>query len=186
MIFRLMSKTSIPIFVLAVAFLLSAWGNVISATFCPRYLSNRACFHKSIAAEPKQVEPSSCHHKMGDMEMDDMQTNETKDAVAEETSYNAVPEDPSAKIGIETSAVKNCIEVPAERCGHCWMHSQPASGAATLVAVDPSRQLITTDAPPAWIAVDVASGYTASITPLEHGPPGNVLPRHVLINVFRI
>jgi hypothetical protein len=122
---------------------------------------------------------------MADMEMDDMQMDETAGAAEVEYPDSAGPGDRSVEIGIEISAQVS-IELPAEPCGHCWMHSQPASGTATLVAVNPSKQLSDTIAPPEKVAVDVPSAITASIAPLEHGPPGNVLPRHVLINVFRI
>jgi hypothetical protein len=72
-----MKKQSFFLVVLLGAFLLSAWGNVIGAAFCPRYLSNRASciFHEP--PQPKQVDvKTSCHHEMGAMEMGDMRMDD--------------------------------------------------------------------------------------------------------------
>ena len=184
-----MSKRSLLVSLLTVAFLLSAWGNVIAAAFCPRYLSNRECSIKLVSQEPRQVEPnSSCHHEMDGMEMGDMQMDETEaesGAVAE-TAGNAIPEAGQIQ-DVNQRSGEQTIDLPTAPCGHCWMHSQPTSATATLVAVDPAKKLIDTKAPLAEVAVVAPSAVTtASITPVEHGPPGNLLPRHVLINVFRI
>ena len=181
-----MKKRSLFIIVLLVAFLLSAWGNVIAAAFCPRYLSNRECSIKPISQEPQQVQAtSSCHHEMADMS--DMQMDETDmgSGADAETADNVISEAGQIQLVTERSAEK-AFDLPAAPCGHCWMHSQPASGTVTLIAVDQAKQLIDTNAPLVQVAVVALSAVTASITPVEHGPPGNLLPRHVLINVFRI
>ena len=103
-----------------------------------------------------------------------------------ETLNNSIADAPPIQVETETFTQRIVIDLPAETCGHCWTHSQPASGATTLVAVDPATRLIDTNAPPAECAVALAHDFTVSIAPQEHGPPGNFLPRHVLINVFRI
>lgn len=121
--------------------------------------------------------------EMSDMQMDQTEMQGEADA---ETLNNSIADAPPIQIETETPTQRIVIDRPAETCGHCWMHSQPASGAATLAAVDPSTRLIDTNAPPAECAVTLAHDFTVSITPKEHGPPGNLLPRHVLINVFRI
>lgn len=123
---------------------------------------------------------------MAGMEMGDMQMDEMEMECAVEISENAIGEDQPVQIGTASSTKQNAIDFPTEPCGHCWMHSQPASGAVTLVAVDPSKQSIDTNAPTAGLTITLPIAFIVSITPLEHGPPGNVLPRHVLINVFRI
>jgi hypothetical protein len=121
---------------------------------------------------------------MAEMEMGDMQMDETE--MQGPDNENSIAHTPTIEVETETSTQQIVIDSPAETCGHCWMHSQPAPGAATLVAVDPAPRLIDTNAPPAECAVTLAHDFTVSITPQEHGPPGNLLPRHVLINVFRI
>jgi hypothetical protein len=174
---------------LLIAFLLSAWGNVIAAAFCPRYSSSRNCRIKHEPRQPKQVDhKSSCQHEMADMEMGDMQMEdmETESETASETTNNSIAENPPVRVATESSAEQVAIDFPTEPCGHCWMHSQPASGTAALVAVDPSKRLVETNGPLADFVVSLPSAFAVPIIPLEHGPPGNSFPRHVLISVFRI
>ena len=125
---------------------------------------------------------------MTDMDMGDMQMDDTNMISEEtwETSDNSIPETPPVEIATYSSSEKLVIDFPAEPCGHCWMHSQPSSGTATIVAVDPSRRLVETNAPPVSFVVALPFAFVVPIMPLEHGPPGNSFPRHVLINVFRI
>ena len=184
-----MRKRPISIIILVVAFLLSAWGNVIAAAFCPRYLSNGNSETKQQPWPAEQInQKSSCHHEMAGMEMGHMSMGETelKSEDNVETSDNAIPEGRQIRVRTEATTEEAFIDFPPETCGHCWMHSQPPAGTTTLVAVDPSKQVIDTSAPRADSAVTLPCALTVSATPLEHGPPGNVLPRHVLINVFRI
>jgi hypothetical protein len=184
-----MSKRSFPIFLLTVAFLISAWGNVISAAFCPRYLSNGNCESKQ---QPRQIqrvdEKSSCHQEMADMEMGDMQMDEkeVESGPAVQTSDSAILTTWPIEVGTKFSAEQVAITFPTETCGHCWMHSQPASGVASIVAVDPTKTLIDTSAPSPDLAISLPSAWLVPILQREHGPPGNSSPRHVLINVFRI
>lgn len=171
---------SIPILILA--FVLSAWGNVIAAAFCPRYASNRDCCVKPVASQPRQVEKSSCHHEMAGMEMDDMQME--TEAFSDSTTDSNAQASPAA-LTAKSSSDQVALDLPIERCAHCWSHSQPTSGTASVVPVDPSRQLVE-NSPPANSRFALRSVSPISITPSEHSPPGIALPRHVLINVFRI
>ena len=183
-----MKKRFFFIGLLILAFLISAWGNVIAAAFCPRYLSNRECYIRHEPRQPKQVDDkSSCHHEMSDMEMGDMQMDDTEmESQALETEDNSTIKNSPTQVATESYAELVAIDLPTEPCGHCWMHSQSASGTATLVAADPSKRSLETSAPPADFVVALPSAFIVPITPLEHGPPGNSFPRHVLINVFRI
>jgi hypothetical protein len=117
------------------------------------------------------------------MQMDD--TNIGSEA-ASETPDNPIPENPSGQIATGSFSEQVAIAFPTEPCGHCWMHSHPSSGTTVVVAVDPSKRLVETNAPPADFVVALPSTFSVPIIPLEHGPPGNTFPRHVLINVFRI
>jgi hypothetical protein len=184
-----MRKRSVSILLLVVALLLSAWGNVIAAAFCPRYAFNLECCLKHSAARAKKVEhKSSCQHEMTDMEMDDMRMDnmqmERKDP--SESAADSIVENSPIEFTAENSSDQLAFDLPMEACAHCWSHSQPTSGAVASVAVDPSKRLVETDAPPANLAVALPSGFPATITPPEHGPPGNSFRRHVLISVFRI
>jgi len=184
-----MSRCPLATIILLAAVLLSSWNNVIVAAFCPRYLSSRNCLTEHESRQPKQVDHNvSCHHKMIDMEVGDAQMDEM-DMQSEGTSEAAdksIAENPAVRVATESSVEQIAIDFPAEPCGHCWMHSQPASGIATLVAVDSSRRLIETNAPPASPTICLPFALEVPILQCEHGPPGLSLPRHVLINVFRI
>ena len=95
-----MSKRGPLIFLLTFAFLLSAWGNVIAAAFCPRYLSNCALFIRPTSHESRRVDrKASCHHEMAEMEMSDVQMdgNEIQDV---ETLNNSITD--ATLIQIET------------------------------------------------------------------------------------
>jgi hypothetical protein len=182
-----MRKRSFSITFLVVAFLFSSWSNVIAAAFCPRYSSNRNC-HVQQRQAKKVDHKSSCHHEMADMERGDMQMNnvEMETGAAPETADNSIAENPSVQFATESSGEPVAIDFPTEPCGHCWIHSQPSSGTATVVAVDSSKRLVETTAPPANFVDALPSAFAVPIVPLEHGPPGNSFPRHVLISVFRI
>ena len=179
-----MQKRSLSIVLLVVAFLFSAWGNVLAATFCPRYLANRHCCVKHVVSQPKQVESqSSCHPEMAGMEMGNLEkeTETSSDFKADNSAQSS-----ETKLKFESSSEQVALDLPIEQCAHCWSHSQPTSGTSFIAAVDPSRRLVETNSSPAELAVVSHSVSPISITPTEHGPPGVSLPRQVLINVFRI
>ena len=182
-----MRMRSFSITVLVVAFLFSSWSNVIAAAFCPRYSSSRNCHIQQRQAEPVEHK-SSCQHEMSDMEMGDMQMDDTSTGseAGSATADNPIPEKPPVQIATESFSEQVAIAFPTEPCGHCWMHSQPSSRTTVVVAADQSRRLVETNAPSADLVVALPSAFAVSIIPLEHGPPGNSFPRHVLINVFRI
>lgn len=160
------------------AFLLSSWSNVIAASFCPRY-SARDLLVKQTVEQNSLPTPGACHHEMGQMDTD----GESMEMDGDSGSESPVTKPTEAADRL--NAAQAVLELPLEPCGHCWMHSQPSSVNGAVVAPGPLSQSIETDAPTvAVIAVPLT--FIIPITPVEHGPPGNTLPRHVLINVFRI
>ena len=170
-----MRKRSLSIIFVVVAFLFGAWSNVIAAAFCPRYMLKRDCAIKHEARQPRKVEHrSSCRHEMAGME------------VPPKSRVDSIPENSPLQLTTEYAGDPVAFDVPIGPCPHCWMHSQPASGTATIVAGDPSRRLLKTNASPANFAVALPFTFPFPITPLEHGPPGSLFPRYVLINAFRI
>jgi hypothetical protein len=175
-----MTKRSLLIVLLLVVFLLSAWGNVIGAAFCPRYLAQNCFAHRT--HQSTQIKPESCHHEMTDMDMGDMQMDE--EVAAEPVSSGR--ENPTIEVAAESSVERAALDVQTQPCGHCWMHSQPSSGTGTLAAVDPSPRSVEALAPPTEIAIDLPFPQPIATEPLDHSPPGSSFPRHILINVFRI
>ncbi|MDX6445623.1 MAG: hypothetical protein QOH71_2697 [Blastocatellia bacterium] len=187
-----MRKRSLSIILLTLAFLFSAWGNVIGAAFCPRYLHRVCCATDSVKqSKPVVVQPSCHHHEMAGMEMDDAERSPDMQAQSGESpDIEGDPEQTSetsqVESGSDASGNPVAFDLPVETCGHCWVHSQPASGSANVVAVDPSKRIIDTDALSTNDALVLRSALPVRVEPSEHGPPGNSIPRHVLINVFQI
>jgi len=176
-----MANRPVSILLLVVAFLFSAWGNVIAAAYCPGY-SLRNCCIKREAQPAKQVEhKASCQHEMTDMDMGDMQMD--GDSLSE-AAANPVANAQPVEIGTHVQQV--AFDLPSQTCGYCWMHSQPSSTTATLIPVDPSKRSVETDAPSAGFLAALPSEFVVAVTPVEHGPPIPSSPRHVIINVFRI
>ena len=163
------------------ALLLSAWGNVIAAGFCPRFALHRHCCPKPAPQPKKQVKhESSCHHEMADMKMDDMQMDEPE-AESGTNAQDSQLEPASA------SLIGNLVlDLPTESCRHCVIHSQPASGTISVLTIDPARRLVETDTLPANFASNLPGAFVDMILPPEHGPPRASAPRHLLINIFRI
>jgi hypothetical protein len=177
-----MRKQSLLIVFVVVALLFSAWGNVIAAAFCPRFALNHDCCLKHGTQPSKQAKhESSCHHEMAGMEMDDMQMETEPDSAPDTSGQNSHAQLPS-----ESSSDEVALDLPIEQCACCLSHSQTTSGTASVVAIDPSKQLVETNLPPANFAIGLTSALAGLIVPSEHSPPGPSTPRHVLINVFRI
>ena len=181
-----MPKRTAAIVLLVVSLLVSAWGNVIAAVFCPRFGITHdsyftQVFHKPMDVESMHVEQeSSCHREMADMNSDSMDNmlieNSESSESAESTTSLLLP------------AGASVADKPPQKCAHCWMHSQAASGSSTLGTIDPSMGLMETKAAPTnlILASPPSDFHTLTIAQLEHGPPGNAFPRHLLLNVFRI
>jgi hypothetical protein len=173
-----MRKRSQSIVFVVVALLFSAWGNVIAAAFCPRFALNRDCCLEHAAQQAKQVKhQSSCHHEMAGMDMDDMQMESPPDTSAQDS-----PVEPTS----ESSSEQVALDLPIEQCACCLSHSQTTSGTISVVAIDPSKQLVETNSPPANFAIGLTSAFAGLIVRSDHSPPGPSSPRHVIINVFRI
>jgi hypothetical protein len=117
------------------------------------------------------------------MELHDTQMNSE---AGFDSGDNSAARSSHAEVTLDPSSEQGSFELPIEQCPHCWSHSQPSSGSFAFVAIDPSRRSIQSDsllASPGFVSPAVVP---ISIMPTEHGPPGLALPRHVLINVFRI
>ena len=177
-----MRKRSLSIVFVVVALLLSAWGNVIAAAFCPRFGLNRDCCVKRAAPQAKQVtHESSCHHEMAGMEMDDMQMETEADSAPGTSAQNA-----QVQLTSQSSSDGVALDLPIEPCAHCVSHSQTTSGTVSAVVVDPSKRLVESNSLPANFAVGMTGAFADLIVPSEHSPPSPSSRRHVIINSFRI
>ena len=173
-----MRKPSAATALIAISLLLSAWGNVIAACFCPRYA------HMDHHMPVVQQE-SSCDHEMPDMKMDGMRMDDAalQSQVLSPQAGNWINGmQPTAEDSIDHAV----IESRGEQCRHCLMFSRSTSAAATLAAVNPASRLLEGNVPLVKRDVAPPSAFSVSIIPTEHGPPGNLFPRHILISIFRI
>ncbi len=175
-----MRRRSMYAILLMLAFLLSAWSNVIAAAFCPRYQA-RNCLVKP-NSKLTRVSQQSCHHEIADMQMDDMIADDS----SAQTESTTVANNQNPTDGTESSIDETALDRQNEPCGHCWMHSQPTSGSTILAALNPTSRSVEVPAPLASITIALSFPNPGVIEPFEHSPPGNSFPRHILINVFRI
>ena len=177
-----MRKRSLSIVFIVVALLFSAWGNVIAAAFCPRFLLNRDCCLKHTAQSPMDSKhESSGHHEMAGMEMDDMEMETEAGSAPDTCAQNSLAQLPS-----EPSSDVVALDLPIEQCACCLSHSQTTLGTVSVVPIDPSKRLVETNSLPANFAIGLTAAVAELIVPSEHSPPGPSSPRHIIINVFRI
>ena len=178
-----MRNRSAAIVLLVVSLLVSAWGNVIAASFCPQYgITRDNCFtqasHKPIHVEAVHVgQEPSCHREMADMNSDSTDNMPIENSELSESAESFT---------LIMPAGASVVNMPTQKCGHCWMHSQAASGSTTLGSVGPLMRLTETKAAPTNLVLASPDFHTVTIAQLDHGPPGTAFPRHLLINVFRI
>jgi hypothetical protein len=144
---------------LLLALLLSAWGNVLAAAFCPCMPQGHACCHARRAAQ------HAAHNEMADMQMGD---------------------DESLPV-TEQPPVANDFISPVAPCEHCLSHSQGVTAPATLREAEQTKRSadVTPVLPPAGPS-SIAAAPVRAIMAREHAPPGANPERHVLISVFRI
>jgi hypothetical protein len=158
---------------MAVTLLLSAWGNVIAACFCPRYHID----HEQHAHMQMVKQESSCNHDMSNMKMDNVEI---------ESQVLSPTRNRINGMRAQGSSDHAFFQSPGEQCGHCLMFSAPTSATAAVIAVNPTTRLLETNAPLVRSEIASPSSFSITIDPSEHGPPGNLFPRHILISVFRI
>lgn len=178
-----MRKPSVATGLIAFSLLLSAWSNVIAACFCPQYSMDHDHRLTQHFHMPLVQQESSCIHEMSDMKMDAVRMDdvETERQVLSAPLGNWINGmQPTAQDFIDPAV----LESPGERCAHCRMFSTSTS--LILAAVNPANHLLETDAPLVKLQVVQSLPPVISIIPSDHGPPGNLFPRHILISVFRI
>ena len=177
-----MRKPSAASGLIAVSLLLGALSNVIAVCFCPCYSMDHDHSLTHGSHMPVRQE-SSCDHMSG-MKMDGVRMDvEMENKVLYAPAGNWISGmQPTAQDSIDHSV----LESQGERCRHCLMSSASTSVSATLAAINPANRLLETDVPLVKREVALSPPLSISMIPLEHGPPGNLFPRHILLSVFRI
>ncbi len=173
-----MRKRFVPIVFVVGALLFSAWSNVIAAAFCPRFASdNFSLKQSSRSAAPHH---STACARMGEMEMGDMQMEATSESSSTD-SPGVQPEN-----AFQETANSLGSSSPGAPCTHCISHSQSMPGPTSITAVDPVKRSFESTAPLSTTVALSASLTSTRLVHLDHGPPGEALPRGILSNVLRI
>ena len=93
----------------------------------------------------------------------------------------------SMEIESTQEAHGNALDRPAEPCKHCAVHSQLAADPSALRVSEAAKRSSHLNLP--FINSGIVSVPTSFVTipsARAHGPPGEITPRHILINIFRI
>ena len=159
--------------ILVVALLLSAWGNVLAAAFCPHLGSAHACCAKHATKQ-------SPSHEMPDMDMGDMPMEMSAESAMESSAEQAM------EVSLERNSDANVLTGPIENCLHCMSHSQLLQGSIVLRESQAAKRSADVNAPRPAQIVSLFGLANPIVIPREHAPPGESSPRHILNNVFRI
>lgn len=155
-----MHKRFLATIVLALALVLGQGGTFLVAALCPHLSSNAVSCESQVA--PAEA---AAHH-----EMDHMQPDSTA---------------PQSTLNVNATAA--AVTEPMGSCKHCAIHSgtSPNTGSFHELNISQRSADPTLLAPVAAVA-SVSTLPAAVLASRSHGPPGNEISRHILINIFRI
>lgn len=151
--------------VLGIALLFSQEANVLVAALCP---------HLRSPAEPCITQASNTNSDREHVDHTEMDSSEAE-------SVSAEPSDS----GERSEGVS--LRQPVASCPHCAMHSGLSPNPASFREIETANP--TSDLNIALSVEPIVFQHGSAVPDLvstAHGPPGSNLPRHVLINVFRI
>ncbi len=153
---------------LGVALVIGQGANILVAGLCPHLRSPaELCITQG-------SEQNSTHEQMEHMDHMEMDLSETQ-SITEEPSTSTAP--------LETVAVNQ----PIGTCPHCAMHSRSSSNPLSFKESETAKRVGELITPLVAELLVFEHGSTFPIFPSRaHSPPGSEVPRHVLINVFRI
>ena len=151
--------------VLGIALLFSQGADILVAALCP---------HLRSPAEPcitQTPEPNTSHEHMDHMEMDSTES----ESVSEGSSDSSERSEDVA------------LTQPTGTCPHCAMHSRSSSNPASFREIETAKRASELSVP---LSLELIVFEHESAAPIlvsrAHGPPGKYIPKHILINVFRI
>ena len=154
--------------VLGVALLFSQGANILVAALCP---------HLRSPSEPCITQTSdqdSTHEQMEHVDHMEMDSNDAESISEEPSPSNAHSENLT-------------VEQPTGTCPHCAIHSRSSSNPVSFRESETAKRASDLNTPLVAEPLVLESQRTFPIfASRAHGPPGSELPRHVLINVFRI
>jgi hypothetical protein len=154
-----MHKRVVTPIVVGVALLFSQEATVLIAMLCPHLRSPGAsCF-------TEMPESATSHEHMDHMEMDPGEG------------------EPIADQNVQGIA----LDQPVKTCPHCALHWRSSSNLFSLRETETAKRTNNVCVPSIVSSVvSVPQFLVAKLTARAHGPPGELTPRHILINIFRI
>ena len=145
--------------ILATALLFSQGGNFLIAALCPHIGSRMASCETQFAAA------TMSHESMGHM------------------GHMQMAAEPASQQNLSAFALGQ----PNAPCSHCAVHSRKTTPSTTLRETDAAKRSVELSIPLDFSGVAPATTSPhAVLTSRAHGPPGETIPRHILINIFRI
>ena len=184
---------------LALLLMLSSFGHVLAATFCPHALGRECCLvktssHTSISSTS---ENPGLHHMHG-ISMDGMNED---DLVRADTSVDHMAmndmmiDEATVDVSIPFSlptlierVVENKFDQPVESCSHCLSHSGIVNAPVSFVSVSDQsgKEFGSVLLPVSRFPVRPAMASAQIWLPGQHAPPDRGVPRYILMNVFLI
>jgi hypothetical protein len=154
-----MHKRFLAISGLTASLLFTQGGYFLVAAFCPHLRSGMA------SCETVRAEPPMSHEDMGHMGHMEMQ------------------HEPASQPNPDALALGQ----PTGPCSHCAVHSRRIPTTVSLRETEGVKRSGDLNIPLNSSRVaPVSVSPVAVLTSRAHGPPGEAIPRHVLINIFRI
>lgn len=154
-----MQKWFLTIALVSVAVLFSQGGDFLIASLCPHVRSGLASCNIQV------TKATASHEHMDHRQMASMETESTP----------------------ENNADGNALDRPAEPCNHCAVHSRAAADPGSLRESETAKRSGHLKLPLTVSRfVSVPTSVVILPSARAHGPPGELTPRHILINIFRI
>ena len=151
---------------LGIALLFSQGGIFLVGALCPHLRSASASCDMQVSAS------EMVHEDMGHMDMGSMANQPA-------AKQNSSAEQPNTEA--------DALGQPTKPCSHCAVHSRSSSNAISLRGTDTPKRSADLSIPlTVSTIVPVVASSAAVLTSRAHGPPGELRPRHLLINIFRI
>lgn len=124
---------------------------------------------------------------MHEMDMDQMQTiagPAGEMTMDDQASSEAIT--PPA-ILIHEERLADQVDSPTHECPHCWEHSGPVNSPPSLIgALDQGSDVSFVPLPVPGFLIRPAAAALRVGLPRAHAPPGDPVPRHILLNTFLI
>lgn len=151
-----MRHRHLPVGILLLALLVSAWGQVLAAASCPHMRQEHGCCHARVTHD------RAAHEMAGDMQ-----------------AMPAGDSAPSVEVAASDKPIEEC-----DHCMGRSSRSPLSATLREVDRPNPGSELAAPVI--AQRSSDSALPFTAHVPSREHSPPQSSVHRHVLISVFRI